>query len=210
MNQLQNVFQFQNNELRTLQQGEEIWFAATDVCEVLEIKNVTQALQRLDEDERSMFNIGRQGDTNFVNESGLYSLVLGSRKQEAKDFKRWITKEVIPSIRKTGSYQQKQLTPAEYALLQAQNMVEMEKKLNEQEGRIGKIETEQHNINEIIGLSVVEWRKKITGILNRIAQAQGGYDMFKEIRNESYKILEDRAKCKLSIRVTNKQKSNGT
>lgn len=103
--------------------------------------------------------------------------------------------------------QPKQLTPSELALLQAQNLVAMERKLLEQDDRIGKIETEQQNINEIIGLSMVEWRKKVTGILNRIAQEQGGFEMFKGIRSESYKILEERAKCKLSIRVTNKQKA---
>jgi len=207
MNQMQNVFNFQNNELRTIQNGDYVWFAGKDVCAVLDIKNTTQALQRLDDDEVTMFNIGGLiGETNFVNESGLYSLVLGSRKAEAKEFKRWITREVIPSIRKTGSYQQKEMTPSELALLQAQNLVNMERKLVEQDNRIEKIETEHKNISEIIGLSVVEWRKKVTGILNRIAKAHGGFEMFKDIRNESYKILEDRAKCKLSIRVTNKQK----
>src|SRR5690625_1845425 len=62
------------------------------------------AVGRLDEDERAKFNLGRQGDTNIVNEYGLYSLILASRKPEAKRFKRWITHEVLPSIRKTGGY----------------------------------------------------------------------------------------------------------
>lgn len=104
MNELQNVFSFEGQEVRTVRSGQDIFFAAKDVCEVLEIRNVTQAIQRLDEDERSMFNIGRQGMTNFVNETGLYSLILGSRKQEAKKFKRWVTHEVLPSIRKHGAY----------------------------------------------------------------------------------------------------------
>ena len=104
MNELQNVFSFEGQEVRTVRSGQDIFFAAKDVCEVLEIRNVTQAIQRLDEDERSMFNIGRQGMTNFVNETGLYSLILGSRKQEAKKFKRWVTQEVLPSIRKHGAY----------------------------------------------------------------------------------------------------------
>ena len=82
----------------------EPWFVAVDVCRALEIQNTTQALGRLDEDERSMLNIGRQGEASIVNEPGLYTLVLGSRKQEAKAFKRWITHEVIPTIRKHGAY----------------------------------------------------------------------------------------------------------
>lgn len=82
----------------------EIWFVAKEVCAVLEIQNVTQAVANLDEDERSMFNIGRQGNVNIINESGLYSLTLNSRKPEAKQFKKWVTSEVLPAIRKTGKY----------------------------------------------------------------------------------------------------------
>ena len=90
--------------------------------------------------------------------------------------------------------------------MQIEQMVKQEQRLNEQDNRIDKIETEQQNITEIIGLSLVEWRKKVTNILNRIAKNNGGFQMYQEIRNESYKMLEERAKCKLSIRVTNKQK----
>lgn len=82
----------------------EPWFVAIDVCEALGLSNVSVALSRLDEDERTKLNLGRQGETNIVNEFGLYSLVLSSRKPEAKNFKRWITHEVIPSIRKDGGY----------------------------------------------------------------------------------------------------------
>lgn len=104
MNQLQKIFNYQGYQLRTVVLDNEPWFVATDVCRILEIQNVTQALQRLDDDERSMFNIGRQGKTNIINEPGLYTLILGSRKPEAKQFKRWVTHEVIPTIRKTGGY----------------------------------------------------------------------------------------------------------
>jgi len=90
--------------------------------------------------------------------------------------------------------------------MQIEQMVKQEQRLNDQDNRIGKIETEQQNITEIIGLSVIEWRKKVTNILNRIAKNNGGFQMYQDIRNESYKMLEERAKCKLSIRVTNKQK----
>jgi len=90
--------------------------------------------------------------------------------------------------------------------MQIEQMVKQEQRLNDQDNRIEKIETEQQNITEIIGLSVVEWRKKVTNILNRIAKNNGGFQMYQDIRNESYTMLEERAKCKLSIRVTNKQK----
>lgn len=78
---------FNNNdfgELRTIEKDGEIWFVAKDVCDALELTNPTMALGRLEDDERAKFNLGRQGNANIVNEYGLYSLVLASRKPEAK------------------------------------------------------------------------------------------------------------------------------
>lgn len=82
----------------------DIWFVAKDICRALDLSNTTVAVGRLDEDERAKLNLGRQGMANAVNEFGLYNLVLASRKKEAKAFKRWVTHDVIPSIRKHGAY----------------------------------------------------------------------------------------------------------
>lgn len=85
----------------------EPWFVAVDVCRVLEIGNSRQAVARLDDDEKGVISTDTHGGeqkVQCVNEPGLYSLVLGSRKPQAKEFKRWITHEVIPSIRKHGAY----------------------------------------------------------------------------------------------------------
>lgn len=98
------VFQFQSQSVRTITIEGNPWFVAKDVCDVLSLTNPSMALSNLDDDERAKFNLGRQGDTNIINESGLYSLILTSRKPEAKAFKKWVTSEVLPSIRKTGSY----------------------------------------------------------------------------------------------------------
>lgn len=98
------LFNFNNATLRVLtDENGDPWFVAKDVCDILGHSNVSMALERLDDDERSKFNLGRQGETNIVNEAGLYVLVLGSRKPEAHEFKRWITHEVLPSIRKHDS-----------------------------------------------------------------------------------------------------------
>ncbi|MBR0096370.1 MAG: Bro-N domain-containing protein, partial [Synergistaceae bacterium] len=69
-------------------QGGEPWWVARDICNVLDIQNTTQAVEKLDDDERAMFNIGRQGEANIISESGLYSLIIRSDKPEAKKFKR--------------------------------------------------------------------------------------------------------------------------
>ncbi|UVX67632.1 MAG: antirepressor protein KilAC domain [Namikivirus ikeda] len=105
MNTEIQTFNFNNNPVRTLtDENGDPWFVAKDVCDILGHSNVSMALDRLDDDERAKFNLGRQGETNIVNEAGLYALVLGSRKPEAREFKRWVTHEVLPTIRKTGGY----------------------------------------------------------------------------------------------------------
>lgn len=98
-------FEFNPNPLRVIMRDGDPWFVAADVCAALAVQNATQAVARLDDDERAMFNIAPQGSTNVINESGLYSLIMGSRKPEAKKFKKWVTSEVLPAIRRTGRYE---------------------------------------------------------------------------------------------------------
>jgi len=101
-------FEFESHALRVnLDAAGQPWFVAADVCAALDLPETHKAIARLDDDEKGRNSIptpGGQQDMSMVNESGLYNLVLGSRKPEAKRFKRWITHEVLPSIRKTGSY----------------------------------------------------------------------------------------------------------
>jgi len=100
-----STFCFNSNPVRAITINDAPWFVAADVCAVLEIQNPSDALKRLDCDERARFNLGRQGEAAIINESGLYSLILGSRKPEAKKFKKWVTAEVLPAIRKNGKYE---------------------------------------------------------------------------------------------------------
>lgn len=107
MNSLQIFKDEQFGEIRTVKQNGEILFVAADVCRALEIKDTSKAASRLDDDEKGTSLIRTLGGEQYmltINEYGLYNLVLASRKPEAKAFKRWITHDVIPSIRKTGSY----------------------------------------------------------------------------------------------------------
>ena len=101
------LFQNTNWKVRVVMLDGEPWFVAKDVCECLELGNPSQAIARLEDDERCLISneaLRANGETAVVSEPGLYSLVLGSRKPDAKAFKRWVTHEVLPSIRKTGSY----------------------------------------------------------------------------------------------------------
>lgn len=111
-------FTFESHSIRAINRDGEPWFIAQDVCSVLGIQNVTQAIGRLDKDERSMFNIGldqramfdnRVKDIGIISESGMYTLVLRCRDAVTKGsiphrFRKWVTADVLPSIRKTGSY----------------------------------------------------------------------------------------------------------
>lgn len=123
-------------QVRTVVIDDEPWFVAADVCRALDIGNSRQAVTRLDDDEKNTvtLNDGIPGnpEKTVVNEPGLYSLVLGSRKPEAKAFKRWITHEVIPAIRKTGGYHVPQ-SPEEQM---AQGLLAAQKLLAEKDKRI--------------------------------------------------------------------------
>ncbi len=92
-------------EVRAQEINGEPWFVLKDVCQVLGINNPTTVAERLDEDERAKFDLGRQGKSWIINESGLYTTIIRSDKPQAKAFRKWITGEVLPSIRKTGGYQ---------------------------------------------------------------------------------------------------------
>lgn len=143
MNNEIRKFDFKGAPLRTLtDEAGEPWFVAKDVCDILGHSNVSMALDRLDDDERSKLNLGRQGETNIVNEAGLYVLVLGSRKPEAHEFQRWVTHEVLPSIRKHGGYMagQERMTPEQMALASMRwlqsKVDEQAKQLKAQEGKV--------------------------------------------------------------------------
>jgi prophage antirepressor-like protein len=102
-------FDYGDNLIRVVKDeetGEPLWIAK-DVCTVLGLENVNRAVSKLDDDEKlklKIFTSGQNRDTMFITESGLYNLIFRSNKPEAKPFKRWVTHEVLPSIRKTGSY----------------------------------------------------------------------------------------------------------
>lgn len=135
-------------KVRTLNLNGEPWFVAADVCKALELGNPSMTVERLDDDEKGISTIDTLGGKQrmaIINEPGLYSLVITSRKPEAKAFKRWITHEVIPAIRKHGAYMTKSvleqvLENPELVLLMAQRMLEEQRKneLLQQELRLAK------------------------------------------------------------------------
>lgn len=99
------TFNASNQQIRTIILDGEPYFVAKDVCDVLGHTNPSVAIQMLDNDERTKKSLGRQGEAWFVNESGLYNLIFRSNKSEAKVFRKWVTSEVLPALRRTGRYE---------------------------------------------------------------------------------------------------------
>lgn len=107
MNEMQ-VFNYKSSQVRSVEINNEPWFVLKDVCAVLDLGSAHKVSERLDEDERNHIpltdSLGRKQETTIINESGLYNVILRSDKPEAKPFRKWVTSEVLPSIRKTGGY----------------------------------------------------------------------------------------------------------
>lgn len=131
-------FTYQSNEVRTVQRNGEPWFVLRDVCEVLCIGSPHKVYERLDEDEKGRSQIPTPGglqEMSVINESGLYAVILRSDKPEAKPFRKWVTTEVLPSIRKNGGYiaQQEALSPEE---LMAKALMVAQQTIADREARI--------------------------------------------------------------------------
>lgn len=174
-------------QVRTTVIDGEPWFVAADVCRALELSNSRMAISRLDDDEKGVSStdtLGGKQEMQIVNEPGLYSLVLGSRKPEAKAFKRWITHEVIPAIRKTGGYQVPQ-SPEEQM---AQGLLAAQKLLAEKDKRI-----EEMRPKEIFADAVsVSKTDILIGDLAKLIK-QNGHDigqkrLFSWLREKGYLI----------------------
>lgn len=138
MNELK-TFTFGTYAVRTVEHQGDLWWVLKDVCEVLEISNPTVTASRLDADEVTKFDLGGlSGVTNIINESGLYSVILRSDKPQAKPFRKWVTSEVLPSIRKTGGYiaGQNELSPEE---LMARALMVAQQTLADREARISAL-----------------------------------------------------------------------
>ncbi|PEC81632.1 DNA-binding protein [Bacillus cereus] len=169
MNQLQVFNNEEFGQVRTVTQGEDVWFVAKDVAETLGYNNTSKAIQmHVDEDEKAALPIwdGRQNrNQKVINESGLYSLILSSKLQSAKKFKKWVTSEVLPSIRKHGAY----MTPKTInALLQDPDLIIGLASQLKQEQQARQV-AEQKNL--MLTQQIAENASKIT-YLDQILQSQ--------------------------------------
>lgn len=156
MNELQIFNNEEFGEIRTVTIDNEPWFVAKDVCEALKHTNPTMAMQMLEEDERTKLSLGRAGETNVINESGLYTLIIKSNLPNAKKFRKWVTSEVLPSIRKTGTYG-KPMSTGEQIKLLAQGNVELNQRVDNVENKIQSLEDDM----PLYGCEIDEIQKHI-------------------------------------------------
>ena len=155
-------FEYESNSIRVLTNIDgEPWWIASDVCTVLELTNPTEAIRGLDDDEKSTLRISEGGpERNIINEPGLYSLIIRSSKPQARKFKRWITHEVLPSIRQTGNYEVGNVSKLDLIIQAAQEMKKIEVRQIEHDQRLQILEAKQHqNSGETGYWTISAWCK---------------------------------------------------
>ncbi|MCM3144331.1 BRO family protein [Brevibacillus sp. MER 51] len=204
MQPLQNVFSFQAKQVRIVMNNGEPWFVARDVCEVLGHSDTSMAIRRLDEDEKltqTMFVSGQNREVWLVNEAGLYSLILTSRKSEAKVFKRWITHEVIPSIRKTGAYAVEQIKVVplseRQALIQSLKLAaelaeEMDEVKNITQTHGQKLIELEQKVDEQITIDHGEQRVLQKAVARRVYEVESDSLLRRELFRQLHREIKDR------------------
>ncbi len=206
MNELQ-IFSYHDTPLRTIEKDEELWWVLKDVCGVLGISNHSNVMARLDDDEKALRLLedpnGKAQQTSIINEPGLYNVILRSDKPEAKDFKRWVTHEVLPSIRRTGSYalpQAQPLTPAQLIAAQAQLLVDMEKRMDEVQGQTRALEAKVDTAMKALSRPAEDhWRSDMDKAIKDL-NADMGWSLPK-LRGKLFAELEHTVNCDLNART---------
>ena len=215
MNTNLQTWNYESSEIRTIQKDGEPWWVLADVCKVLELSSPHKVADRLEAEERNqnpvIDSLGRSQNTTIINESGLYAVILRSDKPQAKPFRKWVTSEVLPSIRKHGSYsvqsQFADLSPQLQVLIQMETrQKQIEARQAEQATALAGLEQKIQNTCEVIALDKTAWRKDSEHLINKIARATGeGYGGIRLVYEEIYRSIESRAGVSLNTRLTNKR-----
>lgn len=212
MNELQIFKSPEFGQVRMMIINNEVWFVGKDIVDILGYKNGSRDINsHVDKEDKLKYQISTAGQMReqlLINESGLYSLALSSKLPKAKEFKRWITKEVIPSIRKYGGYIAKPLNQLDILEQSIQIMKEQQRRLEEHDNRLVKIESNIEQIKELEQINASNWRLYFGSVTRKIAKYYPCLDMenpYQAIRHEFYERLEAEARCDLDRRLKNKK-----
>lgn len=199
MNEI-TIWNYDSMAVRTIEMDSEPWFIGKDVATVLGYSNTRDALAKhVDAEDKNTVaihdGIGNPNKT-VINESGVYALIFGSKLPNAKAFKRWVTSEVLPAIRKRGSYS----VPNH----QTQVLLAHEQRLNEISTQIQQTEKKLDRIKTTFAAFKFDWKADCDHVLTAIAvKKYNNPDLYWKVQREAYKLLEGRAGCRLQKRLEN-------
>lgn len=206
MNDLQ-IFTYEGTPLRTVEKDGEIWWVLKDVCGVLGIVKTDRVAARLDDDEKGAHLVSTpSGNQNMtiVNEPGLYSVILRSDKPEAKNFKRWVTHEVLPSIRRTGAYSlapAQPMTPAQLLAAQAQVLVEMEQRMDVMQAHAATLEAKVDTAMKAFSRPAADhWTSDTDTAIKELCETQ--HLSITATKGRMYAELERAANCNITSRLS--------
>ena len=210
------VFNYQDTAVRTVEVNGETWFVLSDVCKILDISNAPHAANRLDPDDVAKTDIvdtkGRKQEALVINESGLYDVILRSNKPEAKPFRKWVTSEVLPTIRKTGAYAMQAapaLSPAQLIAAQAQLLVDMEQKMLAMEAATQAVQAQQTALSEKVDQAVKafsrpsedHWKADMDNAIKDLCERRKL--SVTATRGRMYADLERKCGCDVNARLRN-------
>lgn len=210
------VFKVAGNEIRTMIKDGVAWFVAKDICEAFGDTHYLRTLFRVEEDDKGYDTFGTPGGPQkmvTVNEAGLYTILFLLQPQDKasmpkgkyeervamiKEYRRWVTHDVLPAIRQHGAYVAKPASQLEVIQMAVSEMMKQEK-------RIELLEERTQGIKDIVATVTDHWRDDVNSMLKLAGMRAGGGDKYREIRQQSYDLLEERAGADLDIRLRNKR-----
>lgn len=219
MNDLQ-IFNYHDNLIRTVERNGELWWVLKDVCATFGVRNHRDVASRLDDDEKGVAEIDTPGgvqNLSIVNQPGLYSALFSmqphqargipddlveKRKVQLKDFKRWVTHDVLPTINRTGGYMSPTpLSPAQLIAAQAQLLVDMEKRMDEMQGATKALEAKVDTaIKAFSRPSEDHWKSDMDKAVKELC-AEIHWSLPK-LQGKLYSELEDTANCNINSRLS--------
>jgi len=207
MNNELTVWNYGEETVRTVEINGELWFVAKDVALVLNYSNPRDAVSRhVDDEDKGVVKhdtLGGSQNLAIINESGVYALIFGSKLPTAKKFKRWVTSVVLPSIRKTGSYDS---MDTEFSR-ELQVLIQHERMMAQHQKRLNEVQNKVEAIQDTFLLQPTNWKKYVRDTITGIAWKQtGDYSTVHDIYVQLYDELEARAGADLDARLKNRRK----
>lgn len=211
MNELQIFDNPEFGQLRRVEIQGEFWLVGKDVALSLGYKDTVNAIKaHVDAEDKGVWQIATPSgtqDMTIINESGVYSLIFSSKLPDAKKFKKWVTSEVLPTVRKTGTYSTQQLTPAQLIAAQAQVLVDMEQKMLAIQNQAQAIQAQQDALSNKVDTALKafsrpaedHWKADVDQAIKDLCKEHGYGEP--KARRKMYRELEEKCGCDIDRRL---------